>query len=76
MDVRYVDSVYANNANTLQAPAYTLLGSFARYRLDAHTTLTARVRNLTDELYAKQAYGGQYYMGAPRTVEVAMDLRF
>ncbi|MGM7282964.1 TonB-dependent receptor [Pseudomonas guariconensis] len=76
VDVRYVDSVYANNANTLQAPAYTLLGSFARYRLDAHTTLTARVRNLTDELYAKQAYGGQYYMGAPRTVEVAMDLRF
>lgn len=76
VDVRYVDSVYANNANTLQAPAYTLLGSFARYRLDAHTTLTARVRNLTDELYAKQAYGGQYYMGAPRTVEVAMDFRF
>ncbi|MBF8729237.1 TonB-dependent receptor [Pseudomonas guariconensis] len=76
VDVRYVDSVYANNANTLQAPAYTLLGSFVRYRLDAHTAITARVRNLTDELYAKQAYGGQYYMGAPRTVELAVDLRF
>ncbi|MCO7514489.1 TonB-dependent receptor [Pseudomonas guariconensis] len=76
MDARYVDSVYADNANTLKAPAYTLLGAFARYRLDEHTALTARVRNLTDELYAKQAYGGQYYMGAPRTFEVAMDLRF
>jgi len=76
VDVRYVDSVYADNANTLQAPAYALLGTFARYRLDEHTALTARVRNLTDELYAKQAYGGQYYMGAPRTFEVAMDVRF
>ncbi|HGY9627955.1 TPA: TonB-dependent receptor [Pseudomonas putida] len=76
MDMRYVDSVYADNANTLQAPAYTLLGVFTRYRLDEHTAITARVRNLTDELYAKQAYGTQYYMGAPRTFEVAMDVRF
>ncbi|MFV3325115.1 TonB-dependent receptor [Pseudomonas sp. NY15372] len=76
MDVRFVDSVYADNANTLEAPAYTLFGAFARYRLDEHTAITARVRNLTDELYAKQAYGTQYYMGAPRTFEVAMDLRY
>lgn len=76
VDARYVDSVYADNANTLKAPAYTLYGAFARYRVDAHTTLTARVRNLTDEVYAKQAYNTQYYMGAPRTFEVAMDVRF
>ncbi|MDU9404936.1 TonB-dependent receptor [Pseudomonas sp. zfem004] len=76
VDARYVDSVYADNANTLKAPAYTLYGAFARYRVDAHTTLTARVRNLTDEVYAKQAYNTQYYMGDPRTFEVAMDMRF
>ncbi|MDZ3991342.1 TonB-dependent receptor [Pseudomonas sp. Teo4] len=76
MDARYVDSVYADNANTLKAPAYTLYGAFARYRLDEHTTLTGRVRNLTDEVYAKQAYNTQYYMGAPRTFELALDLRF
>ncbi|MGE8325714.1 TonB-dependent receptor [Pseudomonas urmiensis] len=76
VDGRYVDSVYADNANTLKAPAYTLFGAFARYRLDEHTAITARVRNLTDEVYAKQAYGLQYYMGAPRTFEVAMDMRF
>jgi outer membrane receptor protein involved in Fe transport len=63
VDARYVDSVYADNANSLKAPAYTLFGAFARYRVDAHTTLTARVRNLTDEVYAKQAYNTQYYMG-------------
>lgn len=76
VDARYVDSVYADNANSLKAPAYTLFGAFARYRLDQHTTLTGRVRNLTDEVYAKQAYGQQYYMGAPRTFEVAMDVKF
>lgn len=76
VDARYVDSVYADNANSLEAPAYTLFGAFARYRVDAHTTLTARVRNLTDEVYAKQAYNTQYYMGDPRTFEVAMDVRF
>lgn len=76
VDGRYVDSVYADNANTLKAPAYTLFGAFARYRLDEHTAITARVRNMTDEVYAKQAYGLQYYMGAPRTFEVAMDMRF
>lgn len=75
-DVRYVDSVYADNANSIKAPSYTLYGAFARYQLDAHASLTARVRNLTDKLYAQQAYGMQYYMGAPRTFDVALDYRF
>jgi iron complex outermembrane receptor protein len=76
MDARYVDSVYANNANTLKAPSYTLYGAFARFNVDQHTAITARVRNLTDELYAKQAYGTLHYQGAPRTFEVALDTRF
>lgn len=76
VDGRYVGSVYADNANTLKAPAYTLFGAFARYQVDRNTALTARVRNLTDEVYAKQAYGLQYYMGAPRALELAMDVRF
>ncbi|WP_394561990.1 TonB-dependent receptor [Aquipseudomonas alcaligenes] len=75
-DARYVASVYADNANTLKAPSYTLYGLFARYRIDEHTALTARLRNLTDEVYAKQAYGTQYYMGAPRSFDVSLDLRF
>lgn len=76
VDARYVASVFANNANTLQAPSYSLYGAFARYRVDRHSTLTARVRNLTDEVYARQAYGSLYYMGAPRTFELALDTRF
>jgi iron complex outermembrane receptor protein len=76
VDVRYVDAVFADNANTLEAPSYTLYGAFARYRVDEHTAITARMRNLTDEVYARQAYGSQYYMGAPRSFEVAVDTRF
>lgn len=76
VDARYVDAVFADNANSLQAPSYTLYGAFARYRVDEHSTLTARVRNLTDEVYARQAYGTLYYMGAPRTFELALDTRF
>ncbi len=76
VDARYVASVYADNANTLKAPSYTLYGLFTRYKVDESTAVTARVRNLTDEIYAKQAYGTLYYMGAPRTFEVALDTRF
>lgn len=76
VDARYVASVFADNANSLQAPAYTLYGAFARYRVDQHSTLTVRVRNLTDEVYARQAYASLYYMGAPRSFELALDTRF
>lgn len=76
VDARYVASVFADNANSLKAPGYTLYGAFARYRVDQHSTLTARVRNLTDEVYARQAYGSLYYMGAPRSFELALDTRF
>lgn len=75
-DLRYVDSVYADNANSVRAPSYTLYGAFGRYHFDQHLSLTARLRNLTDEIYAKQAYGGQYYMGAPRSFDVSLDMRF
>lgn len=75
-DLRHVDSVYANNANTMRAPSYTLYGAFGRYRFDEHLAVTARVHNLTDEIYAMQAYGGQYYAGAPRRFDVSLDMRF
>ncbi len=75
-DARHVALVYADNANTLKAPAYTLYGAFARYTVKEGTTITARARNLTDEIYAKQAYGTLYYQGAPRTFEVAIDTHF
>ncbi|NBF09063.1 TonB-dependent receptor [Pseudomonas sp. Fl4BN1] len=77
VDARYVASVYADNANTLTMPAYTLYGSFLRYKVDSHTSVTGRVRNLTNEVYGQFAHvSPAYYLGTPRTFEVAVQTRF
>ena len=77
VDARHVAQVYADNANTQTVPAYTLFGSFLRYKVDTHTSITGRVRNLTNEVYAEFAHvSPAYYLGSPRTFEVAVQTRF
>ena len=78
VDARYVASVYANNANTMWVPSYTLLGAFVKYRVDERTDLTARLRNLTDEVYARFIHqsNSQYYVGEPRSLELSLNTRF
>lgn len=75
-DSRYVSSVYADAANTRYAPSYTLFGAFVGYKVDADTRITARVRNLTDEVYARWTSASMLYLGAPRTFELAVQTRF
>lgn len=77
-DARYVSSVYANTANSMRVPSYTLYGLFLSHDLNEHTELTARVRNLTDETYARFIHQSntQYYLGEPRSLEVAMQWRY
>ncbi|VVO39290.1 TonB-dependent receptor [Pseudomonas fluorescens] len=77
VDARYVASVYADNANTLTLPSYTLYGTFLSFKVDRHTTVTGRVRNLTNEVYAEFAHvSPAYYLGTPRTFELAVQSRF
>lgn len=76
-DLRHVSARDANNANTISAPAYTLLGAFATYRFTPHTHLTLRGRNLTDKVYARWIDGTpQAFLGAPRSYEIALQTRF
>lgn len=75
-DGRHVAQVYADAANERRVPGYQVFGAFAGYRLSADTRLTARLRNLTDAIYAERANGTQLYLGAPRSVELALDTRF
>ena len=75
-DARYVASVYADAANTLSVPSYTLMGAFVGYELAEDTQLTLRGRNLTDEVYARQAGSTMLYLGAPRSFEIALQTRF
>ncbi len=77
VDARYVASVFADSANTMTVPSYTLYGTFLRYEIDRHTTVTGRVRNLTNEVYAEFAHvSPAYYLGTPRTFELAVQTRF
>jgi iron complex outermembrane receptor protein len=76
-NLRYVSSVYANAANTTSAPSYTLLGVSLAYRVSRNLTLTARVDNLTDKVYAANVTGTpMYFLGAPRIAELALSVRF
>ncbi|WP_110973247.1 TonB-dependent receptor [Pseudomonas huaxiensis] len=77
-DARYVSSVYANTANTMWVPSYTMYGLFVSHDLDQHTQISARVRNLTDEVYARFIHQSntQYYLGEPRSVEVAVSWKY
>ena len=56
-------------------PSYTVYGLFVSHDLDRHTQLSARVRNLTNEVYASFIHQSntQYYLGEPRSVEVAVQ---
>ncbi|MFJ2989199.1 TonB-dependent receptor [Collimonas sp. NPDC087041] len=73
-DARYVSSVYANNANTISAPSYTIFGASLTYRLQKNSSVALRVKNLTDKLYADNITSTpMYYLGAPRSVELALS---
>jgi len=77
VDARYVSSRYGDTANTFGDSAYTLYGAFATYKFPKYGSLTARVRNLTDEVYAASVTGSpMFYLGAPRSYELAWQAEF
>ncbi|WP_312132062.1 TonB-dependent receptor, partial [Diaphorobacter nitroreducens] len=73
--VRHVGKVYADATNTQWWPSYTLLDLGLAWKLNPTTTLTGRVRNATDRVYAANV-GSQAYLGAPRTLDVALHVAF
>lgn len=73
--VRHVGKVYANAANTQWQAAYTLLDLGLAWKINRTSTLTGRIRNATDRVYAANL-GSQAYLGAPRTADVALHVAF
>ncbi len=73
--VRHVGKVYANAANTQWQSAYTLLDLGLAWKINRTSTLTGRIRNATDRVYAANP-GSQAYLGAPRTADVALHVAF
>lgn len=72
--LRYVDTRFADSANTEKLPAYTVVDAKAGWNFNDKTQLTLRVRNLTDEKdYVLSAYGpSQWIFGEPRAYELSL----
>lgn len=75
--VRHVGERFADNANTVRQPPYTLLDAFVSYTPWRFVNFTLRGRNLTDADYAIAAYGPtQLILGQPRSAELVANMRF
>ena len=48
MAARYVGRMYADAANTVWTPSYTVFDAALSHRINRNLSVTARVRNLTD----------------------------
>lgn len=75
---RYVGPRFANNANTLSIPAYTVTDVFIGYRWVSGTVVTARVRNVFDRQWVTAPYNGgaQWALGDPRSAEISARWTF
>jgi len=75
--LRHVGKVYADAANTLTWPSYTLVDLALSWQVNKSVALIGRLRNATDKLYAANvASATQVYLGAPRTADVTLRVAF
>lgn len=74
---RQVGKVYADAANTVSAPGYTIYDLGFSYRIDRTLSLGGRIRNLTDKVYAANVTGTpMYYLGEPRSADLTLRYGF
>lgn len=75
---RYVDSRYADYANTVEIPAYTVVDASFDWHVQADLTLGLQLNNLFDRQYATTAdnNGQQWYLGEPRAFFATADYSF
>ena len=74
--VQFMDSVYRNALNTLQAPSYWLVNATAAYPLNRKLTLRLNAYNLADEDYVDRVGGGHFVPGPGRYAMLTLDLKF
>lgn len=74
-DARFVSERFANTANTVSAPGFTVLGLAVSRDLAKHIAVTGRLRNLTDRIYAPAVTGTpMFFLGAPRAFDLTLRL--
>ncbi len=74
--LRHVGHIYADAANMVDWPSTTLVDLGLDLKLRPGLTLSGRVRNLGDRIYAANLAATQAYLGAPRSAEVALRYAF
>lgn len=75
--VSHVGKRYQDAANTRVIPAYTVTDIGIRWQFVPQANVGLRIRNLTDETYARATYGAtQWVLGDPRTVEASLNVAF
>jgi iron complex outermembrane receptor protein len=76
--VRHAGGFFTDTANTIRVTGHTVVDASVSVPVSPTLTLTARGRNLTDAFYGE--YSGypttNVYIGAPRSVEIALAARF
>lgn len=77
--LRHVGERFHSDANTVKLLAYTVADAAVSVDVAASTRLSLRVRNLTNKVYAVWSdpfYPDQILLGAPRSVELALNHKF
>ena len=76
--IRYVGKRYADNANSIELPAYTTTDLALRWDVSRATTITARGYNVFDRAYFTTAYytDTQWFYGPSRRFELTLNHRF
>lgn len=74
--VQIVGKTFADNANTLTRPSYSVVNGGLQWKPDAKTTLALRVYNLFDTIYATGGPTTQWLLGMPRTAELSLHVKF
>jgi iron complex outermembrane recepter protein len=74
--VQIIGKTFADNANTLTRPSYTIVNAGVQWKPDARTTLALRAYNLFDTIYATGGPTTQWLLGMPRTAELSLNVKF
>ncbi len=81
--LQYVGEAFANHANTIERPAYTVTNVGLQWKPTDKATLDFRIKNVFDEVYAPYVRSYPYddnmvqgWIAPPRTFEAALGVKF
>jgi len=76
--IQIVGKRYGDVANTAAAeiPGYNIVNAGLQWKPDLNTTVSLRVYNLFDTLYATNGNANTWTLGMPRTAQLAVNVKF